>query len=265
MPPWSDDEDAAPATPSTVPTTDGSTSSTEAPLRGEPGSAGVGDPYFPNLGNGGYDVEHYTLDLTWRADEGVLDGVVTIEARATQALSAFNLDLAGMDVRSVTVDGAAATAERTDRELAVTPEAAIGTGDDFTSVVTYSGQPEPVSEGTTLFDVGWQTDGREAFVVSEPSGAATFFPVNDHPTDKATYTFRITAPEDQVVAANGLLVAENDSGHGTTSWTYEAPRPDGQLPRADRHRRLRAGGRGRGRGGRRAPRVPSQPRRLRLG
>ena len=43
-------------------------------------------------------------------------------------------------------------------------------------------------------------------MVSEPSGAATFFPVNDHPTDKATYTFHIEAPADQVVAANGLLV-----------------------------------------------------------
>ena len=53
----------------------------------------------------------------------------------------------------------------------------------------------------------------------------TFFPVNDHPTDKATYTFRITAPEDQTVAANGLLVAENDTGHGTRSWTYEATDP----------------------------------------
>ena len=49
-------------------------------MQGEPGAPGVGDPYFPGLGNGGYDVEHYTLDLTWRADEGVLDGVATIEA-----------------------------------------------------------------------------------------------------------------------------------------------------------------------------------------
>ncbi len=201
------------------------TSTTEPAPTGAPGAEGVGDPYFPNLGNGGYDVEHYTLDLTWRADEGVLDGVVTIEAVATQDLSALNLDLSGMQVRSVTVGGDDATTEREDRELTVTPERAIADGDDFTVVVTYTGQPKPVSEGTSLFDVGWQTDGREAFVVSEPSGAATFFPVNDHPTDKATYTFRITAPEDQVVAANGLLVAENDSGHGTRSWTYEAADP----------------------------------------
>ncbi len=111
--PWADD-DAAPAAPATTTTTDGATTTTDAPASGTPGAAGVGDPYFPHLGNGGYDVEHYTLDLTWRADEGMLDGVVTIEAGATQDLSRFNLDLAGMDVRSVTVDGEAAeTSPRT--------------------------------------------------------------------------------------------------------------------------------------------------------
>jgi len=220
-----DDDEAAPVTASTVPTSEGSTRTTEAPVRGAPGAVGVGDPYFPHLGNGGYDVEHYTLDLTWRADDAVLDGVVTIDADATQSLSRFDLDLAGMDVRSVTVDGETAATARVERELVITPAAAIAEGDDFTTVITYSGHPEPVSEGTTLFDVGWQTDGREVFVVSEPSGAATFFPVNDHPSDKATYTFRITASEDQVVAANGLLVSEHDTGHGTTSWTYEARDP----------------------------------------
>ena len=223
--PWSDDDEAAAPSATTTTTSRDPTTTTEAPVQGEPGAPGVGDPYFPGLGNGGYDVDHYTLDLTWRADEGMLDGVVTVEARATQDLSTFNLDLSGMEVRSVTVDGAAATNDRDGRELVITPDAAIADGDEFTTVVTYTGSPEPVSEGTDLFDVGWQTDGREAFVVSEPSGAATFFPVNDHPTDKATYTFRITAPEDQVVAANGLLVAENDSGHGTASWSYEQRQP----------------------------------------
>ena len=116
-----------------------------------------------------------------------------------------------------------AAIERSDRELVITPVAAIAEGDDFTAVVAYTGSPEPIRVGTDIFDVGWQTDGREAFVVSEPAGAATFFPVNDHPTDKASYSFRITAPEDQVVVANGQLVSTDDVGHGTRVWTYEAP------------------------------------------
>ena len=30
-----------------------------------PGSSGLGDPYFPLDGNGGYEVEHYSLDLKY--------------------------------------------------------------------------------------------------------------------------------------------------------------------------------------------------------
>ena len=217
--PTLDDESAAP--PTTVAPSSSSTTGAVDPL-GAPGASGVGDPYFEGLGNGGYDVDHYTLDLTWLADDGRLEGVATIEATATQDLSRFNLDLTGLKVQEVEVDGAPAVIQHIDRELFVQPAAGIAEGASFTTEVTYSGAPEPISEGTTLFDVGWQTDGREAFVVSEPSGAATFFPVNDHPTDKATYTIIVTAPEDQVVAASGLLVAEEDGGDGTRTWTYEA-------------------------------------------
>lgn len=220
--PWAADDGQTAATSST---TTQPTTTSDPPLEGRPGADGVGDPYFPLSGNGGYDVAHYTLDLTWRADDGELDGVTTIEASATHDLSRFNLDLSGMQVRSVTVDGAAAEFARDEGELVVNPAADIADGAAFTTVITYSGRPVPVSDGTDLFEVGWQTDGREAFVVSEPIGAATFYPVNDHPTDKATYTFRITAPEDQTVAASGLLVAENDTGHGQRSWTYEAGDP----------------------------------------
>lgn len=222
--PWAVDADTA-ASVDTTSTDVPSTTATEVSVEGTPGADGVGDPYFPYLGNGGYDVDHYTLDLTWRADDGALDGVTTVEAAATQDLSSFDLDLSGLDVRSVTVGGEPAEFEHPGRELQITPRRAIAEGDDFTAVITYSGKPVPVTDGTDLFDVGWQTDGREAFVVSEPTGASTFFPVNDHPTDKATYTIRITAPADQTVAANGLLVADDDTGHGTRSWTYEARDP----------------------------------------
>ncbi len=186
------------------------------------GAPGVGDPYFEGLGNSGYDVDHYTLELTWLADDGRLEGLAIIEATSTQDLSRFNLDLSGLQVQEVQVDGTVAVVEHIGRELVITPAVGITKGASFTTEVTYTGRPRPISEGTALFDVGWQTDGREAFVVSEPSGAATFFPANDHPTDKATYTLVVTAPEDQVVAASGLLVDEVDGGDGTRTWTYEA-------------------------------------------
>src|SRR5207342_1300569 len=57
-----------------------------------PGAPGVGDPYYPLDGNGGYDVQHYDLDLTYDPNTDELSGTATIGARATQNLSAFNLD-----------------------------------------------------------------------------------------------------------------------------------------------------------------------------
>lgn len=215
------DDSASPASTTAVSTTEAPTTT----IAGEPGADGVGDPYFPALGNGGYDVDHYTLQLTWLPDDGSLAGTTTIEATATQDLSRFNLDLSGLEVISAEVDGVAATTGRVDRELQITPSAPIAAGARFTTVVSYAGRPEPVSDGTDLFDVGWRTDGREAFVVSEPAGAATFYPVNDHPTDKATYTFEVTAPADQVVAASGLLTEQVDTGAGQRRWTYEARDP----------------------------------------
>jgi aminopeptidase N len=216
------DDGGSPPRSTTTSRDPGTTTSTDPVAVGAPGAAGVGDPYFPGLGNTGYDVEHYTLELTWLADVGALEGTTTIDAAATQGLSQFNLDLAGMEVESVVVDGQAATVQQDDRELVVSPAVGIESGASFSTVVEYSGVPKPLREGTTLFEVGWQTHGREAFVVSEPSGASTFFPVNDHPTDKATYTIVVTAPDDQVVAASGLLVSEEPAGEGARTWTYEA-------------------------------------------
>ena len=79
---------------------------TSAPDASSLGAAGVGDPSFRQAGNGGYDVAHYGLAIDYNPGTGVLEGVARIRATATQALSRFNLDLDGLDVRSVKVGGA---------------------------------------------------------------------------------------------------------------------------------------------------------------
>ena len=67
--------------------------------------AGVGDPYYPTYGNGGYDVDHYDLDVRYDPATDVLQGVTTIAAHATTQLSRFDLDLVGLTVHRVTVNG----------------------------------------------------------------------------------------------------------------------------------------------------------------
>jgi aminopeptidase N len=219
-----DDGDAARTTTTT-------TTSTAPSEPAAPGAAGAGDPYFPELGNGGYDVDHYVLDITWTpsdAGPGRLDGTTTVEATATQRLSRFDLDLTGLDVSRVTVDGdPAEVARRGEHELVVTPAEPIESDASFTAEVAYGGVPQPQGEIDGV-QPGWIDDGHEVYVIGEPNGAASFFPVNDHPSDKATYEQRITAPDGLEVAANGRLAdrvpADEGSGGGTT-WVFDAPDP----------------------------------------
>src|SRR5689334_12660004 len=90
-----------------------------------PGAEGIGDPYFPTYGNGGYDVGAYDLKLAYAPKSGQLTGTATITATATQDLSSFNLDLADLVARKVTVDGQAATSKAVKNELVVTPAAGL--------------------------------------------------------------------------------------------------------------------------------------------
>ena len=74
------------------------------------GSSGIGDPYYPLLGNSGYDVQHYTLDLDLDVAGGAITaGTATIEAVALLDLCAFNLDFLGLEIEAITVDGQSAS------------------------------------------------------------------------------------------------------------------------------------------------------------
>src|SRR6187200_2682128 len=101
--------------------------------RPTPGSAGIGDRLFPTLGNGGYDVKHYDLDLRYETavpSQGI-DGTATIFARATQSLSRFDLDFAGDSVGSVAVNGRPARFARDGDELVITPRRPLRKGRTF--------------------------------------------------------------------------------------------------------------------------------------
>jgi aminopeptidase N len=183
-----------------------------------PGAPGVGDPYFPLDGNGGYDVQDYRLDVAYEPATDVLTGTATLTARATQDLSAFNLDLRGMEVRSATVDGAAAQTARSGDELTITPAAPLALDTTFTTVVSYDGVPQTLDDlfGQSGF---FHTDDG-ALAVGQPDVAATWYPVNDHPSDPATYTVSATVPEGLSAISNGVL--EQQSG---STFTWRAAEP----------------------------------------
>ena len=187
------------------------------------GSSGIGDPYYPLLGNSGYDVQHYTLDLDLDVAGGsIAAGHATIEAVALLDLCAFNLDFRGLEVDAIAVDGQPASFTRHSGELTIDPATVLTAGSRFTTEIAYHGTPigqdaptvvtllgdifgailevggaeqKPDPEEGEQYGSGWWRGREEIFVAGEPAGAESWFPANGHPADKATYTLRLTVPD----------------------------------------------------------------------
>jgi aminopeptidase N len=190
-----------------------------------PGEAGAGDPYYPNAGNGGYEVSHYDLELTYDRGPNTLVGEAEIDARATQNLSRFNLDLRPfMVVSKIEVDGSRATFTREpEHELVITPRKGIRKGKKFEVEVEYAGTPEPVVDPDESIE-GWVPTPDGAFVVNEPQGSPGWYPVNDTPKDKATFDFEVNVPAGIEVIANGVL-EDVETKRGRTIWEWEERDP----------------------------------------
>ena len=205
----------------------GPTSGVSANNGHSPGAAGVGDPYYPNYGNGGYDVQHYDLTIRYEPKTDYLWGAAAIDAIATQGLSSFNLDFVGLAVRKITVDGEAASWSRTEHELTVVPATPIDDASPFTTRVAYEGVAwttfDPFGPG---LQIGFMHTDDGAIVSGEPDVAAFWYPANDHPVDRATYTFEVTVPDTYGVVANGLPTGTESHGRRTTHmWRATDPMP----------------------------------------
>lgn len=201
---------AAPAnTPTPIPPT-----ATTPPLptptpAAEVGGRSIGDPYAPELGNTGYDVQHYTLRLAIDPAQDVLDAEVDIEAVATAQLTQFSLDFIGFTVHDVTVDGTAVSTQRTEHKLIIDLPQPLPAGAPFTVRVAYSGTPDATPSPYVGFmsSVGMQfAENDTVYVMAEPDGARYWFPSNDHPRDKATFRFELTTLPEFTAVANGVLI-----------------------------------------------------------
>ena len=188
------------------------------------GTLGVGDPYYPRFGNGGYDVEHYDLAIRYGPGTNHLRGIATITALTTQDLSCFSLDLVGLTVGAITVNGDPASWSRTHHELMITPAAPLGSGADLTVEATYDGFPKGFIIPSIDAVSGFIRTADGVIVAGEPESATAWFPVNDHPTDRASYTFRISVPNGYDVVANGVPESTQRRGNWTTHvWQAHDP------------------------------------------
>jgi hypothetical protein len=190
------------------------------------GAGDIGETYYPGAGNGGYDVTHYDLNLKYDPDTRFLDGKATITAAATQHLCRFNLDLRGLTVTSVKVNGAPASFTREGRELIITPPQPLLPAAGFEIEVLYNGEPGPAPRDPSGFLDGWNYTEYGAYTSTPPQGADTWYPNNNWTHDKAAFTFTVTVPADRQVMSNGLLVSHTiNEEEGTSTWVWDAPDP----------------------------------------
>ncbi|MFG2075945.1 M1 family metallopeptidase [Nonomuraea maritima] len=187
------------------------------------GARGIGDPYFPGQGNGGIDVRHYDITFAYDPATKVMDATTKVLVRATQNLDRFNLDFRGPKISSVTVDSRRASYRRDGQELVVTPRTKLRKGRTFTVEVKYKGTPPVIKDPDGSLE-GWIPTKDGAFVPGEPQGAPAWFPGNDHPTDKATFTFHVTVPKGITAVGNGRLVSQRTS-HGRTTFVWSENEP----------------------------------------
>ena len=190
----------------------------------EPGAVGIGDPYVPNEGNGGYRVDRYNIDLTFDPATDRIQATTVVRAKATQNLSRMNFDLFGLKVTSVTVDGQPAVTSRAPRELIVKPATGIDDGSNFVVRVHYQGQPRKLND-PDLGLSGWFNTEDGAIVVGEPEAGMFWFPVNEHPSDKAYIKVSATVPEGLMAVSNGLPATKPQTSGGWTTYRWSSEHP----------------------------------------
>ncbi|MFI5843353.1 M1 family metallopeptidase [Catenuloplanes sp. NPDC051500] len=117
----------------------------------------------------------------------------------------------------LTVDARLARTRQDGAELMIAPESEVSGA--FTVEIDYAGVPEMVAR--SLLDRGGFRHTRDgAVVIGQPESAASWFPVNDHPLDKATYHLEISVPEGLTALSNGVPDGFTTAG-GWTTWRWD--------------------------------------------
>jgi aminopeptidase N len=181
------------------------------------------EPFFPRSGNAGYNVQHYDVTLGYQPRSGRLNARDVVEARATSGLSRFSLDLDGLKVTSVIVDGVEVEFSRGRGKVKIVPATPIAKGEEFTVELRYEGQPRKVidPDGSTE---GWYRTKDGAVAVGEPVGTAAWLASNNAPRDKASFDIRITVPAGVKAVSNGRLVSRQKVD-GRVRWSWSEPAP----------------------------------------
>ena len=175
----------------------------------------------------GVDVDHYTFRVLLDDRSDAIVGETTVALRFRQdGLSEFWLDLAsagggkGMTVAAVASAGAPVSFRHADGRLTIALTPASRAGESRRFEIRYSGVP---ADG--LHAVKNKYGERTFFSNNWPNLAHQWLPTIDHPYDKATAEFIVTAPARYQVVSNGALIEAIDLGNGmrSTHWSESVP------------------------------------------
>jgi len=181
-------------------------------------------PKNPNI-----DVIHYAFDLKLSDDTDLIHGKATLLVKfKTDGIDKVRLDLIkkseklgrkGMSVKRVTSHGIELNFTHDSDVLWIQLEASKANEERFITI-EYEGIPnEGLSIGPNKYG------DRTFFSDNWPNKARNWLPAVDHPYDKATSEFMVTAPLKYQVVSNGLKVEESNLGDGMrlTHWKQSVP------------------------------------------
>ena len=169
------------------------------------------------------DVLHYDIALELRDESGVLTATTGVRFEALRdGVDCLRLDFEGLTVDAVSSGGRPRPFRHENGRLEVELDRPLLRGEIGAIEVRYHGEPE----GGLL--VGKNAHGRRvAFAENWPDHAHRWFPCVDHPYDKATAAFAVTAPDRFEVVAPGRLVETRSllDGRRLTRWSQSVPIP----------------------------------------
>ncbi len=171
----------------------------------------------------------FELDLSDQTDE--IEGRAAIAFRVLRPVGEVEFDLddpaadsgpeaGGMVVSSATLADMALQFRQQDDRLFVALDREAPAGERRRIEIRYRGVP---ADG---FAIGTNRHGERTFFADNwPDRAHHWLPVVDHPSDKATVAFVVTAPAHYQVVATGAFVEAVDleAGMRRTEWSSRAP------------------------------------------
>jgi aminopeptidase N len=180
--------------------------------------------------NNNIDIKHYSFQLHLTDSNDEIIGITQVTVNFKQAgMQNFRLDLInkssekkdkGMVVEGVSISNATVKyTHENDALIIYLPKSSVA-NETITFTIKYHGIPfDGLRIGATKFG------DRSFFNENWPNRGRHWLPILDHPSDKATSEFIVTAPDHYKVVSNGLLLEESSLGNNTkfTHWKQSVP------------------------------------------